>query len=329
MVNLCFVYTKYQYDVFQSVKKSHNVDGDVYFIAPDKLRRIFINDSESAFFFLSEDRGVSFRQARELINEIKFLSRNFRSEPVMLWLASDDHPVGQVLLRNLDIDAVMLLEDGIGSYIKHKPFSLDRGLRGFLGRIKNFIFYFPHYRALYGCGGNVRAERCFAYSEYAFPLQRNRPQVIVYSFSATSDQVRYWLPSGSIIVIGQPLAMDCGLPISTYFSILQTAVCKISGGPPPNVYYKPHPREDCRALLPLLQEARWEIFDVNLPAEDLLFFCNNKQLKIVSFVSTALINLKGQLGLDCLYFISSRSLKLPSGYRSSLRRVGVMECECD
>lgn len=325
------MYTTYQWRALTDARAARMGGENFYIIAPSGvIDRKYLPQGDKLYEFFSKDRKTTFKDARALIAEIKKMVNGFPKNQFRFWLASDDHPVAQIIFCSLDVQKIMLIEDGLGSYIKHSFMGWDRGARSMLGKFKNWLFYAPYYKSFRACG-SVRADEYFAYSEKAFPSAKRRVSLITRSRNKNDCQIRFAEGTKVLLVLGQPLSFDLGLSVSEYFQNIREAVYEVL----PNgrakgewqVIYKTHPRKDYPLQMIFSELGTLPAFDVlecEASAEDIVALSlGGAHIKVVSFISTALFNMSIEFGDVGVFFIDSPSLNVPKEYYESLVRVGA------
>lgn len=318
MRNIFFVNTRYQLEVALDVIDSESVTDCVFLgpselsgvmesLLPDEVNRIFVDGVNEKFGFLG---------ARKILKEMKGKLERISTEQFDLWLANDDHVLGQFILNFLHIRHVYLFEDGMGSYIEHKPMMLDHGLRGFLSKVKKIAYFAPYYRSFFRFGEGVKAKRCYSYNLPCFPSQDPRYSVQITRRLRNGLLLNRSFPENSVLIVGQPLVEMGMVSKDDYHYLLMRAMERYVDHS--YFIYKPHPREVNLSDLPAGISL---VLDTEISAEEEIMSCE-KKLSVCGFFSTVLLNCAASVNVNDVVAIKSTSVRAPADVYEVLRSVG-------
>lgn len=330
--HIAFIYTKYQSRVFKELRKSNIFGESVHIVAPIELKGRFIHQPcDEVSYIYSKDRALRFEDARALIKEVRAVTANLDKKHGFynFYLASDDHPVAQIIMRELPIHHLIMFEDGLGSYVDHGFLNFRHGARAIFGKLRNIAFFFPYYRSISGCGSHL-AHDYFAYSDFAFPRSKRKVNILSRCSLTPSDKkVEICIAENSIIFLGQPLSLDTGLSERDYFLSVERAFDILSRDNYNKFkfYYKKHPRHDFSDSLIydwLGKSRAFIIIQRDVPAEALMSENRKGMIKLVSYASTALFNIRVMYPDVEVYYIKDLTHRLPTIYTDVLEKVGVV-----
>lgn len=247
---ICFIYTPFQRVIFLAIIKQLGISVDEFgfVVLDERLSPSLANTHLVA----ARDRKFSLGGARQLIKNILSLTEKICGPAnYELWLASDDNPIGQILINDRRCKRLVLFEDGLGSYIPHSMFDRRKTWISTLARLRNIVYLFPRYRSLRSVGSSRRADQRFALSPSAFPgysdvitIERNSLIAAISGFARTSPQ-EVLIEDQDIILLEQPIIEDKLLPPAVYREALVKFVQQVLvRHPGRRLIFKPHPRSD-------------------------------------------------------------------------------------
>ena len=319
--NIVVIQSKYQLDLFVAIKKIKDIE-NIYCVIPTRMKtyiKSYMGFSSVVIYDSSLDsRCNRFIRSRKEIKALKKYVVNYEvSSKDVLWIANDENQIDQCLYNIVKFENVKFFEDGIGSYLCTKFMNYNRGWIYILKRIKTYIYYFPYYRALYGCGGNIASKEGYSYHMGAFPMQPIMTKNVVdkeYTFNGDHS----FAPDDSVVIIGQPLVAAGFFSEFEYINYVKYIIDIIVPGR--EVIYRLHPLErDTKYLEGLNIDIQ---ASDGIPVEDFVFF-SGQRLSVYSFVSTSLLHINAFLNVDEVVAIQSyKNSSLKEAY-ALLRRFGV------
>lgn len=170
---VAFLYTNLQKNIFNAIV-ADDINGFIH-LYPLKRDEL----AEKKYIPIqSSDQHLDIKKSRALIKEINnLIDKEIGKSNFELWLASCDNPIGQALINHKQCKKITLIEDGIGSYVRHPFMELGKGYRNIFRKVKYIAFLFPHYRSYYGIGSQ-NADEYWALHQSAFPRASKRPNII-------------------------------------------------------------------------------------------------------------------------------------------------------
>mgnify|MGYP001252650577 FL=1 len=316
---LAVIISQYQLELFLQANANCKLDQVYYITSRFLVDRIKVfAASSSILIFDDKPSKISFIKARREINGIKrFIKDKGISEDDLLWIANDEHQIDQCVYNLVGFKHVNMLEDGLGSYIKHKLFKYDNGFIFIAKKVKQIVNYFPYYRAFYGCGCNIKASQIYSYQAAAFPMQ-NTPVRYIFEKKYEAPKCDVLAPAGSVIFIGQPLIQGGYLTETEYIRYIKYVRDILEPGG--NIIYRAHPLEK---KLNYLEGLGVTIMKSDfVPVESYIYY-SGSGLSVYSFLSTSLLHIKKFKNVDKLISLKPSNKKKLEPYYSFLHDFGV------
>ncbi len=298
MNNICLLHTEYQKLIFRSLARQEKIclSDFVFFLCPG----VKPLENLSCYEITGNVRGFEYSNARKLISEVRSLVNAKINGKFALWLASDDHPIGQILLNHKNRENVYLFEDGLGSYIDHRSY-LMQGIVPTAAFIRNLLFLAPHYRAIKSVGSFNGAARRFALHPSAFPSKKNITLI-------DHNYFRSELAGGtlanlqeaetgrrSFIYLEQPMIEGRILDAQTYRQLTTDFIRSVADKEgSTSVLIRSHPRSDPNVFSSTLEflkrnlTLQVNVYDSNKSFERILATTVCDEFTIASFFSSAL-----------------------------------------
>jgi hypothetical protein len=331
MKDIAFVYTKYQHEVLRLARKKEGVSREILIVMPSSLKGVVsLSSGEYHEYIMQNDRkkggGGKLKLKREVLKKCDSL---LRESFEIFWLASDDHPACQIMLKKLNYNSIFLFEDGIGSYVKQSLFNYKRGGRALVAKIINIVYFFPYYSSLRLCG-SIKANKYFSYFEGAFPLEKNdEKKVRLYDSGKIRTRPESNFTRRKVgLIVGQPLYLDLGISEEKYCSLVLTLVLRVKESQSlDEIIYKPHPRE-CEDVVrsisrKLPEDISFSIYDSNVDVVQCLKEIKENYVVAVSFMSTSLMHFSLILDKCCIYAVKSKEVNVPSEYYDVIKKFGI------
>lgn len=310
MLKICLLSTEYQKKIFFAILAQTKQDkNDFIFILTDSIYNI--EGVNNVYRVKRKGLKLSLRDARHLIAEVKdYVLKKIGNKKYALWLATNDHPVGQILLNNHRCLSINIFEDGLGSYVKHGFFDLDRSFINIIARMKNWMYLFPTFRAARLCGSYPYINSGWACAHTAFPGLLSEVQVIAKEYLIPQfvppNNLKFELKKTEKILffLDQPIIENRIMSASQYrqsvLSALVELMVQIKGID--QILVKNHPRSDPNVFLETVDFLKKQL-DINVEGcdiacnfETLLLFLKEKQSNenfvVASNFSTALYTTK-------------------------------------
>lgn len=294
---IAFLYTDLQKNIFNAiVAEDKNEFIHLYPIKREEL-------AEKKFIPIqSSDQQLDIKKSRILIKEIKnLIDKAIGKSEFELWLASCDNPIGQVLINHKQCKKITLIEDGIGSYVKHPFMECGKGYRNILRKAKYIALLFPHYRSYYGIGSQ-RADEYWALHDSAFPRASKKPHIISSeslkkAFSKkTSATV---VSSKTVLYLDQPLTRNNIVEDKDLEALIKIHIEELERRHTPELYLiKAHPVSTPEETLKTIENFKKHTKANVLPLEDknsiesISLSPDFNPIAIFSFISSALYTIK-------------------------------------
>lgn len=298
MKTVAFIYTELQKFIFKTITERKIESIPV--IYPSHRKEI--PDSDGDYIpIITSDQNLTIHKSRALAKETtSVVERVTSGKPFELWLASCDTPIGQILINHKNCKRTVLLEDGIGSYIKHAPLDIDKGIRNFSRKIKYFTYLFPNYRSIYGIGSHA-ADEYWALHESAFPRAGVKSLIIPidrFKEKIPTSNVLIEANKRSVVYLDQPLTR-LNLSAGSIASTIKGHINKLeSEHTIKNYFLKKHPVSTPKELDSLVRifknatDATIEIIDSSASAESMSMSTAFNPIEVFSFLSSALYTIK-------------------------------------
>ena len=237
---ITFLYTDLQKNIFNSINKDST--DEFIFLYPSKRDEL----AEKKYIPIkSSDQNLNLKKSRALIKEVKeIIEKEVGDSFFELWLASCDNPIGQILINHPKCKKTILIEDGIGSYVKHPFMDIGKGWRSVARKIKYFLLLFPHYKSYYGIGSH-RADEYWAIHKTAFPRSKNPSRKIEVENlrrSISSIKTETHTNQKTVIYLDQPLIRNKIIDKEELNQLIKKHIEHLKSQYNPEVYLiKPHP----------------------------------------------------------------------------------------
>lgn len=314
-MKIALILTKYQLHVLIAAVGIDNLKKFII-VTPSNMKHIFegIEDKANIELVNIDPGYVTFKSSRLIIKKTKEMANkdffNFKE----FWVANDFYPFAQCMKSVFKFKNIVLLEDGLGTYIKQKPFSAHRGLFAIIRQLKLLVYFFPYYRAIYSASGNFKAQVGYAYNKNAFPMHSNI-EVIKITPNYKKAKLKKPAPDKATIFIGQPLVNMRMMKKSKYLSIVLRLKSMSKGA----FIYKRHPAEtDCTWL----ERAGIEVDrQDNIPVEEYVV-SSGQSLSVYGFVSTSMMHIVDFENVDNVVSLKLGSNSLKQ-YHKALEHLGV------
>lgn len=317
--NVVVVLTKYQLDMFLKAKKHADLN-EIFFIVPKSLSSHLnkIEGVNESYIYDFPKRYISFYRARALIKEAKEIIRVCNlSNNDKFWIANDCNPLVQIINSIVKFKRVYLIEDGIGSYVKHKFMGYDKGTISFLKTLKLLLYFFPYYKSFYNVGGGVKAVYGYSYNSGAYPMQKNIKKVVL-AKELERLSIDSLAADNSVVFIGQPLVGMRFLKRLEYLSYIKYVMNGIGDGY--DFIYRPHPAELDTTYL---EEQGVKVVRSKGESVEDYIFSSGKNISVYSFVSTSLLHVINFENVKKAVAIKTRRMKGVNSYYSILLKSGV------
>ncbi|WP_374415122.1 hypothetical protein [Ectopseudomonas oleovorans] len=297
-INIAFIYTQLQRDIILSL----NIE-DIIIVAPKHREHLFHKNIKPILIETS-DQNLTLKRSRALIREtnskINSLTKN---KQFTIWLASCDNPIGQIILNNKNCSKKILIEDGIGSYVKHAPLDANKGIRAFARKVKYLLFLFPHYRSIYGIG-SLKADHYFAINPHAFPRSKNSNKTEVskkyvdFLKKSLHNTKRPEIQQSQALYLDQPILRQ-GLSKHSLTNTLKSFLYEIEKNPNIKEYIiKPHPTStqgeinETLRIFQTLTDKKVGILNEDCSIEEIAISDHFNPQIVFSFLSSGLYTIK-------------------------------------
>lgn len=327
--NIVVILSQYQFQLFLMIQKQKEIK-NVYYIAPSRLKEVIAGSAEGymgVYFYDSgcEGEKITFRVARKIIKNLKeFLNAQQFSKEDTMWTGNDENQIDQCVYNIVRFEFVNFIEDGIGSYVSHRLMKYNYGALNLLRKAMQVVFYFPYYRAFYGCGGNISANEGYSYHSKAFPMQKNINRVVLNREYMSSSGMTPLAPDDAVIFIGQPLVSAGYFSSSEYVKCLMGIRDRVGEGKV--IIYRAHPSE---GNVGYIEETGFKVerYD-GLPVEDYLNL-SGKNLKVFSFLSTSLLHINKLDNVDEVVALRSKKTEMLVPYYELISSFGIKVLDID
>jgi len=317
LYTLVFVNTKYQLEVFKDLSNDWSED-NLVLVGPAELGAEI--ESSEAFagtviLFDKINSSMGFFQSRKLLHDFNRRLEFLKGRPADFYLANDDHILAQFLVRHVRVRDISLFEDGLGSYVRHRPMMLDMGVKGFLSKLKKIIYFAPYYRSFLRFGDNFKASRCYSYNQGCFQGQRSADRVLIRRRPQASLTVNDY-PDDAVFFVGQPLVEAGFISRDDYRGVLLEVGKRFSSGSV--IFYKPHPSETDFSKIPknyFLVSKSEMVLEQEIDAL-------RSRISVLGFYSTVLLNCSSSENVVSVKSIRSIKINVPDRYYEPLKNSG-------
>ena len=300
MKKICFIYTEYQKNVFTAIALQENLDLREFLFVYNK--NIIPMSNTKNYFVKSDFKGFNYKFALDLKREIlNLIAAETNGEDYEVWLASDDHPVGQILINYQRNANVIMFEDGLGSYINYKPFFFI-SLFSTLAFLRNVIYFIPFYRSIRPGGGYRRPAAAYAFFEQAFPALKNVKKINSNYFKSIfidkisdSDRPKVNIFDNSLIFLEQSHVegrLMTAITYRRYALKLIEKICEINKLS--NVYIRPHPASNMELIFENMRyynknsKLKFILLDLVNTFEEMILAASSYKFCVASFNSTSM-----------------------------------------
>ena len=294
---IVFLYTDLQKNIFNSIHTDEK--SEFIYIYPIKRHEL----AELNYISIqSSDQNLDIKKSRSLIKEIKkIIKLEVGKSEFELWLASCDNPIGQVLINHKQCKKVALIEDGIGSYVRHPFMELGKGYRNILRKVKYIALLFPHYRSYYGIGSQ-NADEYWALHQSAFPRASKRPNIISTdnlkkAFSKKNSDTK--ISNKTALYLDQPLTRNKIVEEEDLEALIKIHIEELEKDYAIEVYLiKPHPVSTPEETLKTIEsfkkytKAKVLTLEDKSSVESISLSPDFNPITVFSFISSALYTIK-------------------------------------
>lgn len=317
--NIVIILSSYQLKVFLKVVEKKNLHGFICITSYSLLGLVKDSNFFSIVYCYDNFLGsLNIFPARKIVRNLKcFLNKYKFNGNDVLWTANDEHPIDQCVKNLIGFENIIFFEDGIGSYITSKLFNYNKGFFSILIKLRKFFFYFPYYRALYGMGGNFDCKEGYSFNPGAYPMQKNIKNFVIDVTYRFQDDIAL-ASDKSVIFIGQPLVELKLMSKYQYIKYIKYIIDTLEVGC--NFIYKPHPLE--RNISYLKSQGVKVYKSHGVLVEDYIY-SSGDCLRVYSFLSTTLLNVKSLKNVSKVVAIKAVELKKSNEYYHFLSKSGI------
>lgn len=294
---IAFIYTELQKNIFNAINE--NKIDEFILLHPSNRQEL----AESRYTaIISSDQNLNFKKSKSLKKEIKdIINDRIGNNHFELWLASCDNPIGQLLINHPNCKKTILIEDGIGSYVKHTFMDIGKGWRSVARKIKYIIMLLPHYRSYYGIGSH-KADEYWALHETAFPRANRKPNLVntenlklAFSYNKNDSHIN----NKTVLYLDQPLIRNNIIDSYELNELIRKHITHLESKGKPEIYLiKAHPVSTIQETLSTAEmfskntRAQVIIMKEKVSIESAALSPNFNPLEIFSFISSALYTIK-------------------------------------